>query len=148
VLPPIHVHSFEVGLPTSIVAVPDFEVSCVEVAVIVAVPVPAGVNTPEVVIAPSDAAQVTAELYDPVPCTVAVQVDVCVVRMDAGEQPTETEVIMDGAVTVTVASPDLVESCVDVAVMVTVPVLEAVNTPALLTVPMLVELTDHVTDEL
>jgi hypothetical protein len=148
VLPPIHVHSFEVGLPTSIVAVPDFEVSCVEVAVIVAVPVPAGVNTPEVVIAPSDAAQVTAELYDPVPCTVAVQVDVCVVRMDAGEQPTETEVIMDGAVTVTVASPDLVESCVDVAVMVAVPVLEAVNTPALLTVPMLVGLTDHVTDEL
>jgi hypothetical protein len=147
-LPPIHVHSFEVGLPTSIVAVPDFEVSCVEVAVIVAVPVPAGVNTPEVVIAPSDAAQVTAELYDPVPCTVAVQVDVCVVRMDAGEQPTETEVIMDGAVTVTVASPDLVESCVDVAVMVAVPVLEAVNTPALLTVPMLVGLTDHVTDEL
>jgi len=128
--------------------VPDFEVSCVEVAVIVAVPVPAGVNTPEVVIAPSDAAQVTAELYDPVPCTVAVQVDVCVVRMDAGEQPTETEVIMDGAVTVTVASPDLVESCVDVAVMVAVPVLEAVNTPALLTVPMLVGLTDHVTDEL
>jgi hypothetical protein len=147
-LPPIHVHSFEVGLPTSIVAVPDFEVSCVEVAVMVAVPVPAGVNTPEVVIAPSDAAQVTAELYDPVPCTVAVQVDVCVVRMDAGEQPTETEVIVDGAVTVTVASPDLVESCVDVAVMVAVPVLEAVNTPALLTVPMLVGLTDHVTDEL
>jgi hypothetical protein len=148
VLPPIHVHSFEVGLPTSIVAVPDFEVSCVEVAVIVAVPVPAGVNTPEVVIAPSDAAQVTAELYDPVPCTVAVQVDVCVVRMDAGEQPTETEVIVDGAATVTVASPDLVESCVDVAVMVAVPVLEAVNTPALLTVPMLVGLTDHVTEEL
>jgi len=147
-LPPIHVHSFEVGLPTSIVAVPDFEVSCVEVAVMVAVPVPAGVNTPEVVIAPSDAAQVTAELYDPVPCTVAVQIDVCVVRMGAGEQPTETEVIVDGAATVTVASPDLVESCVDVAVMVAVPVLEAVNTPALLTVPMLVGLTDHVTDEL
>jgi hypothetical protein len=128
--------------------VPDFEVSCVEVAVMVAVPVPAGVKTPEVVIAPSDAAQVAAELYDPVPCTVAVQVDVCVVRMGAGEQPTETEVIVDGAATVTVASPDLVESCVDVAVMVAVPVLEAVNTPALLTVPMLVGLTDHVTDEL
>jgi hypothetical protein len=147
-LPPIHVHSFEVGLPTSIVAVPDFEVSCVEVAVMVAVPVPAGVNTPEVVIAPSDAAQVTAELYDPVPCTVAVQVDVCVVRMDAGEQPTETEVTVDGAVTVTVALPDLVESCVDVAVMVAVPTPAGVRTPALLTVPMLVGLTDHVTDEL
>jgi hypothetical protein len=32
--------------------------------------------------------------------------------------------------------------------MVAVPVLEAVNTPALLTVPMLVGLADHVTDEL
>jgi len=147
-LPLIQVHSFAVALPTATDAVPDFEVSCVEVAVMVAVPVPAGVKTPEVVIAPSDAAQVTAELYEPVPCTVAVQGTGCVVRMDAGEQPTETEVIVDGAATVTVASPDLVESCVDVAVMVAVPVLEAVNTPALLTVPVLVGLTDHVTDEL
>jgi hypothetical protein len=152
-----------VWLPTTIDAVPDFVASSVDVAVIVAVPVAVGVNTPEEVIVPSDAAQVTAELYDPVPCTVAVQVDVCVVRMDAGEQttvtdvivgvagvvqPTETEVMVDGAATVTVALPDLVESCVDVAVMVAVPVLEAVNTPALLTVPMLVGLTDHVTDEL
>jgi hypothetical protein len=47
--------------------VPDFEVSCVEVAVMVAVPVPEGVNTPEDVIVPSVAPQVTAELYDPVP---------------------------------------------------------------------------------
>ena len=147
-LPPIHVHSFEVGLPTSIVAVPDFEVSCVEVAVMVAVPVPEGVNTPEDVIVPSVAPQVTAELYDPVPCTVAVQVDVWVVRIDAGEQSTETEVIVDGAVTVTVALPDLVVSCVDVAVMVAVPTPAGVRTPALLTVPMLVGLTDHVTDEL
>jgi hypothetical protein len=128
--------------------VPDFEVSCVEVAVMVAVPMPAGVNAPEVVIMPSDAAQVTAELYDPVPCTVTVQLDVCVVRMDVGEQTTETEVIVDGAVTVTVALPDLVESCVDVAVMVAVPTPAGVRTPALLTVPMLVGLTDHVTDEL
>ena len=147
-LPLIQVHSFVVGLPTTIDAVPDFVMSPVDVAVIVTVPATVGVNTPEAVIVPSDAAQVTAELYEPVPCTVAVQVDVCVVRMDAGEQPTETEVIVDGAVTVTVALPDLVESCVDVAVMVAVPVLEAVNMPALLTVPMLVGLTDHVTDEL
>ena len=122
--------------------------SCVEVAVMVAVPVPEGVNTPEDVIVPSVAPQVTAELYDPVPCTVAVQVDVWVVRIDAGEQSTETEVIVDGAVTVTVALPDLVESCVDVAVMVAVPTPAGVRTPALLTVPMLVGLTDHVTDEL
>jgi len=129
-------------------AVPDFEVSCVEIAVITAVPTPAGVNTPEELIVPSVAPQVTAELYDPVPCTVAAQLDVCVVRMDAGEQATETEVIVDGTVTVTVALPDLVASCVDVAVMVAVPVPAGVRTPALLTVPMLVGLSDHVTDEL
>jgi len=75
--------------------VPDFEVSCVEVAVMVAVPVPAGVNTPEDVIVPSDAAHVTAGLYDPVPCTVAVQVDVCVVRIAGGVQITDTEVTVD-----------------------------------------------------
>ena len=148
-LPLIHVHSLlVVALPTATDAVPDFVLSCVEVAVITAVPTPAGVNTPEELIVPSVAPQVTTELYAPVPCTVAVQVDVCVVRMDAGEQTAETEVIVDGAVTVTVALPDLVESCGDVAVIVAVPVLEAVNTPALLTVPMLVGLTDHVTDEL
>jgi len=137
-----------VWFPTTIDAVPDFVLSSVEVAVTITVPATVGVNTPEGVIVPFDAAQVTAELYDPVPCTVAVQVDVCVVRMDAGEQPTETEVIVDGAVTVTVALPDLVESCVDVAVIVAVPVPAGVKTPALLTVPMLVGLTDHVTDEL
>ena len=148
-LPLIHVHSLlAVALPTATDAVPDFVLSCVEVAVITAVPTPAGVNTPDELIVPPDAAQVTAELYGPVPCTVAMQLDVCVVRMDAGEQTTETEVIVDGAVTVTVALPDLVESCVDVAVMVAVPVPDGVKTPALLTAPMLAGLTDHVTDEL
>lgn len=127
---------------------PDFEVSCVEVAVMVAVPVPAGVKTPEVVIVPSVVPQVTAELYDPVPCTVAEHVDVWVLRIEAGEQVTETEVIVDGVVTVTVALPDLVESCVDVAVIVAVPVPAGVKTPALLTVPMVGGLIDHVTDEL
>jgi hypothetical protein len=46
------------------------------------------------------------------------------------------------------ADPDFVVSCVDVAVMVAVPVPAGVRTPAPLTVPMLVGLTDHVTDEL
>ena len=148
-LPLIHDHSLlVVGLPTTIDVVPDFELSSVDVAVMVAVPATVGVNTPEDVIVPSVEPQVTAGLYGPVPCTVAVQLDVCVVRMDAGEQATETEVIVDGAVTVTVALPDLVESCLDVAVMVAVPVPAGVRTPALLTVPMLVGLTDHVTDEL
>ena len=67
--------------------------------------------------------------------------------MDAGEQPTEIEVIVEGVVTVTAALLDLVESCVDVAVIVAVPVPAGVKTPALLTVPMLAGLTDHVTDE-
>ena len=127
---------------------PDFVVSCVDVAVIIAVPADVGLNTPEDVIVPSVAAQATVELYAPVPCTVSEQLDVCVVRIDAGEQATETEVIVDGTVTVTVALPDLVASCVDVAVMVAVPVPAGVRTPALLTVPMLVGLSDHVTDEL
>ena len=77
---------------------------------IVAVPAPVGVKTPEGVIVPPVAVQVTAELNAPVPSTVAAQVDVCVVRMDAEEQSTETEVIVVGAVTVTVAGPDLVMS--------------------------------------
>ena len=46
------------------------------------------------------------------------------------------------------ADPDFVVSCVDVAVMVAVPTPAGVRTPALLTVPMLVGLTDHLTDEL
>jgi hypothetical protein len=75
-------------------------------------------------------------------------VDVWVLRIEAGEQVTETDVIVDGAVTVTVALPDLVEFSVDAAMMVAVPVPVGVKTPAPLTVPMLVGLTDHVTDEL
>jgi hypothetical protein len=69
--------------------------------------------------------------------------------MDAGEQATATEVIVEVAVTVTVAEPDLVVSWVEVAVMVAAaPAPLGVKTPALLTVPVLVGLTDHVTAEL
>ena len=46
------------------------------------------------------------------------------------------------------AVPDLVESCVDVAVILAVPAPVGVKTPALLTAPMLAGLTDHVTAEL
>jgi hypothetical protein len=58
--------------------------------------------------------------------------------------------MFDGAarVTVTVALPDLVESCVDVAVIVAVPTDMGVKTPVLLTDPMLIGLTDHVTEVL
>ncbi|MGD0482243.1 MAG: hypothetical protein ABSA42_18895 [Terracidiphilus sp.] len=57
---------------------------------------------------PPVAAQVTAELKAPAPCTVAEQVDVCVVRIELGEQITETDVIEGDALAVTVADPDLV----------------------------------------
>jgi hypothetical protein len=124
---------------------PDLVASCVEVAVMVAVPVPVGVKTPDALIVPPVAPQVTAELNAPVPCTVAVHVDVCVVRMDAGEQSTETEVIAGVAVTVTGADPDLVASCVEVAVMVAVPVPVGVKTPDALIVP---PVAPHVTAEL
>jgi hypothetical protein len=80
-----------------------------------------------------------------VPVTVGVQVDVCVVKMDVGEQTTETEVIVGGTTTVICAEPDLVESWVDVAVMVAVPAPEGVNTPADVAVP---PVADQLTAEL
>jgi hypothetical protein len=69
--------------------------------------------------------------------------------MDAGEQTTVTEVIVDGTVTVTVAEPALVNSCVEVAVIVAEPeagtVAGAVYNPELEIVP---ESADQVTEEL
>jgi len=84
-----------VELTTLIEPVPDFVESCDEVAVTTAVPKLDGVNTPEDVMVPSVACQVTTELYDPVPWTVAVQLDVCVVRIAGGTQITDTELIVD-----------------------------------------------------
>ena len=52
---------------TVTVELPDIVVSCEDVATIVAVPVDEGVNTPEDVIVPSVAVQVTEELNAPVP---------------------------------------------------------------------------------
>lgn len=46
----------------AIVAVPDFVVSCVDVAVTIAVPDPLGVNRPDAVMVPPVAVHVTAEL--------------------------------------------------------------------------------------
>jgi hypothetical protein len=66
---------------------------------------------------------------------------------DAGE----AERVKPGCVataTATVALPVFVESSVEVAVIVAVPVPAGVKTPALLTTPMFVGLTDHVTVEL
>jgi len=72
--------------------------------------------------------------------------------MDDGEHETWTEVMLGGCVvpsTVTLADPDLVESSVDVAVMVAVVVAvidaEGVNTPVALIVPFVAV---HVTEGL
>lgn len=126
----------------------DLLMSCVEVTVMVAVPAAADVKTPPLLTLPIVVGltdHVTAVLKFPVPVTVEVQVEVCAVAMEVGEQVTDTVVIVEGLATVTVAEPDLVESCAEVAVIVAVPVAEEVKMPALLMLPMLVGLTDQVT---
>ena len=65
--------------------------------------------------------------------------------MLVGAQATLTEVIVGGTDMVTVAEPDLVESSVDVAVMVAFPAEVAVKTPDEAIVP---PVADHVTAEL
>ena len=71
---------------------------------------------------------------------------VCAVLMVVGKHETLTEVIVGGtAVTVTVVIPDLVQSWVEVAVTVAVPVAEGINTPAEVIVPPVAV---HVTAEL
>ncbi len=82
------------------------------------------------------------------PLTVGVQDAVWVVRIDPGEQAAVTEVTVLGTATVTVAMPDLVVSCVEVAVRVAVPEEVGVKTPEAETVPMLDGDTVHVTAEL
>jgi len=91
---------------------------------------------------------VTAELKFPVPETVAEHWLVCPDWTVEGEQVTFTDVIVEDGFTVTVAVPDLVVSCDEVAVMVTVVAEEtvgAVNMPEVVIVPALAV---HVTAEL
>ncbi len=80
--------------------------------------------------------------------TIGVQVAVCVVRIEPGVQDAVTEVMVLGTATVTVAMPDLVVSCVEVAVRVAVPAAVGMKTPAPLTEPMLDGDTVQVTAEL
>jgi hypothetical protein len=122
----------------------------VELAVQVPVPTPDGVKTPAEVIVPPVAVQLTAELYAPVPATVAAQVVVCPVVMDAGVATTATFVtVLTGAAAVTVifAEPDVSEYPVwaELAVQVPVPTAVGVNTPPDVMVPPLAV---HVTAEL
>jgi hypothetical protein len=82
-----------------------------------------------------------------VPLTVALHCEVALTPTVAGLQATETDVIDDeDACTVTVAVPDLVVSCMLVAVTVTLPAeVGAVKTPLEFTVPAVA---DQVTAEL
>ena len=137
-----------VFVATETVAVPNFVASCTEVAVIVAVPVPAGVNTPPLEIDPPVAVQVTALLKLPVPATVAVQADVWFVKIEAGLHNTLIDEIVGtaaGEFTATLAAPALLASCVEVAVMFAIPVPDGVNIPAGVIVPFVAV---HVTDVL
>jgi hypothetical protein len=114
----------------------------------VAAPAPLGVKTPALLTPPMAEGltdQLTELLKLPIPVTVGEQVDVWFVWIDEGEQSTVTEVIVEGTVTVTIAEPDLVESSVDVAVIVAAPAAEGVNTPAAVIVPFVA---DQVTPEL
>ena len=79
------------------------------------------------------------------PVTAAEQVLVWDVVIEGGVQETVTEVMVDAAETTTLVEPDLVVSCVDVAVMVAVPAPLGVNTPPEVIVP---PVADHVTVEL
>ena len=104
----------------------------------VAVPAPEGVRRPVEEMVPPVAVHVTAELYDPVPDTVAEHCDVCPVVMDAGEAATAMEVMVAGTlVTVMGAEPVtfVYPDCVDVATQLPVPVPDGVNTPAGVIVP-------------
>ncbi len=133
---------------TVIVAVPDLVVSSVLVAVTVIDPAePGAVNSPLESIVPPLAVQFTVELKLPVPLTVAVHCEVPFVTMVDGLQATPTEEIVGGgAFTVIIAVPDLLVSCVLVAVTVTDPAeLGAVNIPLLVIVPPLAV---HFTPEL
>lgn len=125
--------------------------ACVDVAVQVPVPTPDGVNTPDWVMVPPVAVQVTPLPYAPVPATVATHCAVCAVVMEAGVATTAIDVTVMGAVCTAVvvmdADPDtLVEpACVEVALHDPVPTPEGVKRPDWVMVPPVAV---HVTAEL
>jgi hypothetical protein len=105
---------------TVTVADPDLVESCCEVAVMVKVPADELLNSPVIgLMVPPLEDHVTLGLKLPVPTTVAAQVDACPVCTVAGLQVALTDVTAPAAATVMVVVPFLVESCVDVAVIVT-----------------------------
>jgi len=86
---------------TTTLKLPNFEPSCADAAVIVAVPAEAGLKTPAAVMLPivrGVTDHVTALLKLPVPVTTDVQLDVWFVRIAAEEQDVETVAIVDSGV--------------------------------------------------
>jgi hypothetical protein len=125
---------------------PEIAGFCTLVAVIVMEPTLEGVKTPTDEIVPEDADHLTLELKPPVPPTKALQLLVWVSEIVAGAHATPTEVTVGpGLVTITVADPVLLVSCVDVARITLFPVVEGVNRPPAVIVP---PVADHVTDVL
>lgn len=136
------------GTATTTLVLPDLVPSCVDVAVITAVPAAVGVNTPVALKLPMLVGltdQLTALLKFPVPVTEGAQLVVWLVKIEGGLQVTETDVIVIGTADITVALPDFVGSWVDVAVTVAVPAAFGVNTPVALTLPRVEGVTDQVT---
>jgi len=136
------------GTVTTMLALPDLVVSCVDVAVITAVPAAVGVKIPAGLMLPMLVGltdQLTALPKFPVPVIEGVQLVVWLVRIEAGVQATETEVIVIGTADVTVALPNFVGSWVEVAVIVAVPAARGVNTPAGLTFPRVDGVSDQFT---
>jgi hypothetical protein len=127
-----------VAAPMVTVPDPDLVASATLVAVTVAVPTVAGaVYSPVELIVPGDAFQLT-DLFDALPCTVAVNWAVPPGATEVVAGVTETEVTLgaDPVVTVTVAEADLVVSATLVAVTVAEPAAAgAVNRPAGVIVP-------------
>jgi hypothetical protein len=114
--------------------------ACAEWAVQVPVPAPEGVKMPPAVMVPPVAVHVTAVLNAPVPVTVATQLAVCAVVMEAGFGTTETPVTVTvGGVVVTAmfAEPETFvnPACAEWAVQVPVPAPEGVKTPPEVMVP-------------
>jgi len=90
------------AVTVTVADVPDFEVSCVEVAVKVAVPAATPVTVPDAVIvatAELDEVHVTVVAKLPVPLTVAVHVEVLPTVTELG-QLTPTEVMVEGGVVI------------------------------------------------
>jgi len=84
------------------------------------------------------AVHVTAVLNEPVPNTVAAQVELCAVVMDAGVAATVMDVIVKGTeVTVMLAAPEMLvnPACAEWAVQVPVPTPDGVKTPPEVMVP-------------